>query len=114
MSEENADRLMSAQQTFRGLPQEILEMTESETACKYCGISYLLLTKVEKMEAHCRQMEAQLENLRVCVDQLFRVATKSAIADLIIGNLKIPQKSRYMSNNSRNSKKMYLNFNQLN
>jgi hypothetical protein len=47
------------------LPQEILEMSETETACEYCGISYLILNKCEKMQEILRQMEEERASLRV-------------------------------------------------
>lgn len=49
----------------RPLPEEILAMDESETACQYCGISYLLLNKCERMEAQVREMEKERDELRV-------------------------------------------------
>ncbi|KAJ3039257.1 hypothetical protein HK097_002890, partial [Rhizophlyctis rosea] len=48
--------------SFRPLPDEILRMSEEETACQYCGISYLLLTKYERMANHVRGLEEQLED----------------------------------------------------
>ena len=50
--------------TLRPLPQDILEMSQEDTACKYCGISYLLLTKYEKMQAEVHKMEQELKDLR--------------------------------------------------
>jgi hypothetical protein len=49
----------------RPLPEEIMAMDESETACQYCGISYLILNKCEKMEALVREMERERDELRV-------------------------------------------------
>jgi hypothetical protein len=51
--------------SLRPLPEDIQQMTESETACQYCGISYLLLTKYEKMTLHVQQLEKQLQELQV-------------------------------------------------
>ncbi|TPX36978.1 hypothetical protein SmJEL517_g01020 [Synchytrium microbalum] len=49
---------------LRPLPEEILCMSESETACQYCGISYLLQNKYEKLERHVRQIENELRQLK--------------------------------------------------
>ncbi len=43
------------------LPLEILEMSSEETACKYCGISYLLSTKYEKMSQELLKIQKELE-----------------------------------------------------
>lgn len=46
------------------LPLEILEMSQEETACKYCGISYLLLTKYEKMSKELMEIQEELRKNR--------------------------------------------------
>ncbi|KAI8587966.1 hypothetical protein BDZ88DRAFT_423214 [Geranomyces variabilis] len=51
--------------SFRPLPKDILEMSESDTACQYCGVSYLLLSKYEQMVGHVRGLEAHLAGLQV-------------------------------------------------
>ena len=51
----------------RPLPDEIMAMSEEETACQYCGISYLILNKCEKMEQLVREMEVERDSLRVRV-----------------------------------------------
>jgi hypothetical protein len=53
------------QNLMRPLPDEILAMSEAETACQYCGISYLVLNKCEKMEQLVREMEQERDSLRV-------------------------------------------------
>lgn len=55
----------SSFQEMRPLPQDILDMNEHETACQYCGISYLILNKCERMEEMVREMEAERAALRV-------------------------------------------------
>lgn len=50
---------------MRPLPQEIMDMTESDTACQYCGISYLILAKCEKMEALVNEMQLERDAMRV-------------------------------------------------
>ena len=50
---------------LRPLPEEILSMSESETACQYCGISYLLQNKYEKLERRVRDLESELQHLKV-------------------------------------------------
>lgn len=47
------------------LPQDILQMSETETACEYCGISYLILNKCEKMQEIVKEMEEERGKLRV-------------------------------------------------
>lgn len=54
---------------LRPLPDDILAMAETETACHYCGISYLLLSKYEKMETHVKDMEAEMRYLKKYVDE---------------------------------------------
>jgi hypothetical protein len=51
-------------QKLKPLPDEILNMTDKETACQYCGISYLLLSKYEKMTIHVQAMENELQGLK--------------------------------------------------
>ena len=51
-------------QKLKPLPDEILNMTDKETACQYCGISYLLLSKYERMTNHVKAMEKELSNLK--------------------------------------------------
>ena len=63
-NESLADGLNSLRK-FRPLPEEIQKMAETETACQYCGISYLLLTKYEQMETHVKQMESEMSILKV-------------------------------------------------
>ncbi|KAJ3022180.1 hypothetical protein HKX48_006816 [Thoreauomyces humboldtii] len=50
--------------SYRPLPAEILEMSEAETACQYCGISYLLLSKYERMVDHVKGLETHLVELQ--------------------------------------------------
>lgn len=50
---------------YKPLPQEILNMNESDTACHYCGISYLILSKYSKMEQYLKQQEKELQSLKV-------------------------------------------------
>ncbi|KAL2918184.1 hypothetical protein HK105_202111 [Polyrhizophydium stewartii] len=54
---------------FRPLPDEILRMGEEETACRYCGISYLLLTKYESMEKHVKEVDAEMARLKKYVEE---------------------------------------------
>jgi len=50
---------------YKPLPQEILDMNENDTACQYCGISYLILSKYSKMEQYLRQKDKELQSLKV-------------------------------------------------
>ncbi|KAI8807699.1 hypothetical protein BJ742DRAFT_895078 [Cladochytrium replicatum] len=44
--------------------EEVLRLSEEQTACQYCGISYLLLTKYEKMQSHVLGLESELNQLK--------------------------------------------------
>ncbi|KAI8895585.1 hypothetical protein BC833DRAFT_567351 [Globomyces pollinis-pini] len=46
------------------LPHEIQQMSEDETGCQYCGISYLLLSKYEKMETLFGKLQLEQESLK--------------------------------------------------
>ncbi|TPX62679.1 hypothetical protein PhCBS80983_g00364 [Powellomyces hirtus] len=50
--------------SYKPLPDEILRMSEAETACQYCGISYLLLSKYERMVEHVKGLEEHLVHLQ--------------------------------------------------
>ncbi|KAJ3088174.1 hypothetical protein HK102_009387, partial [Quaeritorhiza haematococci] len=49
---------------YRPLPEEIMRMSEQDTACQYCGISYLLLTKYERMKDHVARLEKWVKDLQ--------------------------------------------------
>jgi hypothetical protein len=51
---------------LRPAHQDIMSLSESETACMYCGISYLILAKCEKMEKLVNEMLKERDELRVC------------------------------------------------
>eukprot|EP00842_Homolaphlyctis_polyrhiza_P001134 jgi/Hompol1/2020/HPOL_002804-RA len=61
---------------FRPLPEEILRMGEAETACQYCGISYLLLTKYERMEAHVKEVDMEFAKLKKYVEERPQMMTR--------------------------------------
>ena len=82
---------------FKPLPDDIQKMSEKETACQYCGISYLLLTKYEKMEAHVRSMESELQDLKKYVQE--RPGMLSRLNSLL--NLQ-KESSQQVSNLERN------------
>ncbi|RKO86285.1 hypothetical protein BDK51DRAFT_32609, partial [Blyttiomyces helicus] len=44
-------------------------MSEGETACQYCGISYLLLRKYERMEEHVLGLEKELSQRKIYADE---------------------------------------------
>ncbi|KAI9144529.1 hypothetical protein BKA69DRAFT_801990 [Paraphysoderma sedebokerense] len=43
------------------LPQEILRMADDETACKFCGVSYLILSRTEKLEKLVESLNHELD-----------------------------------------------------
>ncbi len=47
------------------LTHDVQTMEESETACEYCGISYLLLGKYERMQAEVAKMRQEAAELQV-------------------------------------------------
>ena len=51
------------------LPLDILELSQEETACKYCGISYLLLTKYEKMSNQLRELRLEIDKNKEIVSE---------------------------------------------
>jgi regulator of replication initiation timing len=51
------------------LPEEIQKMSESETACEYCGISYLLLTKYEQLQSQVNEMQIERDKLREYIQE---------------------------------------------
>ncbi|KAJ3271031.1 Leucine-, glutamate- and lysine-rich protein 1 [Terramyces sp. JEL0728] len=48
---------------LRPLPEEILAMSESDTACQFCGISYLIQSKYDKMEKLVKDMQNECQKL---------------------------------------------------
>ncbi|KAI9224943.1 hypothetical protein BC828DRAFT_372239 [Blastocladiella britannica] len=43
------------------LPPEIMAMSDSETACKYCGVSYLIMSKMNALQREFHQLELELD-----------------------------------------------------
>ncbi|KAK5668539.1 hypothetical protein QVD99_005552 [Batrachochytrium dendrobatidis] len=54
---------------YRPLPQDILNMSEMDTACQYCGISYLLLSKYENMEKHIQKVDIEMAQLKKYIQE---------------------------------------------
>ena len=55
--------------SLKPLPADIQAMSSEETACQYCGISYLLLSKYEKMTILCENIEKELSDLKQYVQE---------------------------------------------
>ncbi|XP_067898316.1 uncharacterized protein lekr1 isoform X4 [Heterodontus francisci] len=51
------------------LPEEIQEMPQDETVCKYCGVSYLIHREFKLMEEKVKAMEAEMEFYRESVER---------------------------------------------
>ena len=56
-------------------------MSESETACQYCGISYLLLSKYERMEKHVKGLETHLMELKDYVKERSEIFKKCELLE---------------------------------
>ncbi|KAJ3135034.1 hypothetical protein HK100_003089 [Physocladia obscura] len=48
----------------RPLPDDIATMSDGDTGCQYCGVSYLLLSKYNRIVKHVSTLEQQLETLK--------------------------------------------------
>ncbi|XP_078419930.1 uncharacterized protein lekr1 [Cetorhinus maximus] len=51
------------------LPEEIQQMPQDETVCKYCGVSYLIHRDFKLMEEKVKAMEAEMEFYRESVER---------------------------------------------
>ncbi|XP_060689901.1 protein LEKR1 [Hemiscyllium ocellatum] len=52
------------------LPEEIQQMSQDETVCKYCGVSYLIHREFKLMEEKLKGMEAEMEFYRESVERV--------------------------------------------
>ncbi|KNE62076.1 hypothetical protein AMAG_07330 [Allomyces macrogynus ATCC 38327] len=44
------------------LPAEIMEMADAETACTYCGVSYLILSRMDALQREFARLERELDD----------------------------------------------------
>ncbi|XP_078058377.1 uncharacterized protein lekr1 [Mustelus asterias] len=51
------------------LPEEIQQMPQDETVCKYCGVSYLIHREFKLMEEKVKAMEAEMEFYRESIER---------------------------------------------
>lgn len=51
------------------LSKDVREMSDSETACEYCGISYLLLNKYERLEKEMAEMKLERHRLSKYIEE---------------------------------------------
>ncbi|KAI8852178.1 hypothetical protein BC829DRAFT_385332 [Chytridium lagenaria] len=51
-------------QKCRPLPEDIASMSESDTACTFCGVSYLMLRKYEELVKHVANVEEEMRGLK--------------------------------------------------
>lgn len=50
----------------RELPAELQKMDKSETACRYCGVSYLIHHEFKSMERRLAELQGELAELVKC------------------------------------------------
>ncbi|KAJ3330103.1 hypothetical protein HDU76_006426 [Blyttiomyces sp. JEL0837] len=48
----------------RPLPEDIAQLDDQETACQFCGVSYLLLSKYDRVVVHVSKLEKELKELQ--------------------------------------------------
>ena len=53
----------------RDLPDDIKSMDKSETACRYCGVSYLIHHEFKKMETQLAVLQAELTAMKGCAQR---------------------------------------------
>jgi hypothetical protein len=47
------------------LPEELVGTNERDTACQYCGVSYLILNKMEQVKKQMQEMQCELDKYKV-------------------------------------------------
>ncbi|KAI8611665.1 hypothetical protein BC830DRAFT_1171694 [Chytriomyces sp. MP71] len=64
----------------RPLPDDIATLNDADTGCQYCGVSYLLLSKYDRIVAHVSRLERELETLKTyAVDYPVLVANHATL-----------------------------------
>ncbi|KAJ3238412.1 hypothetical protein HDU81_007893 [Chytriomyces hyalinus] len=64
----------------RPLPEDIATLDDCDTGCEYCGVSYLLLSKYNRIVAHVSKLEKELETLKTyAVDHPLLLASHAAL-----------------------------------
>lgn len=58
-------KLFREMEQLRPLPDDMFSLGDEDTACQYCGISYLLLAKYDKMCLHVDALEVKLKSMQV-------------------------------------------------
>ncbi|KAJ3371850.1 hypothetical protein GGF31_002509 [Allomyces arbusculus] len=59
------------------LPAEIMEMADAETACTYCGVSYLILSRMDALQREFARLERELDDRKQ-----FAVEKPALVAEL--------------------------------
>uniref|UniRef100_A0A4W4G9G7 Uncharacterized protein n=1 Tax=Electrophorus electricus TaxID=8005 RepID=A0A4W4G9G7_ELEEL len=63
------------------IPHAVSEMERSETACGYCGVSYLILHEFQRLQERLQEVEEQVEAGRGAVEQ-----ERAAVEQLATGS----------------------------
>ncbi|KAL7750643.1 hypothetical protein RI367_003985 [Sorochytrium milnesiophthora] len=60
------------------LPSELQELNEADTACRFCGVSYLLLARMEKLQVEFARLERELEDRKAFALERPKVLAENA------------------------------------
>ncbi|KAJ3187166.1 hypothetical protein HDU85_007204 [Gaertneriomyces sp. JEL0708] len=93
--------------SFFPLATDFDDADETSTACQYCGISYLLLTKYERMTRHVKGLEVELAKLQEFRDKYPEFVDRLKIAEQEGGlaNQRIAQLEQELEESKQDAKR---------